>query len=94
MRLFFIDVPGVSYSAMFICVFIFKLDLDVAVAGRYDNWLGEFVYLLGRGGLGGFSVAEVVGNVYINILMGIDHPAYYYAGVKFKTFVVTFYHSI
>lgn len=32
-----------------------------------------------------FGVGEIVGNVNINILVGIDHAAYYYAGVKFKT---------
>lgn len=51
----------------------------------------EFVNFLSGCRFGGFGMCEVVGNVYIYIWMGIEHAAYYYAGVKFKTLSLNVY---
>ena len=69
---------------MFLILFIFEFDFDAAVVGGDDYWFVAFVDLFAGWGFVSFAVGEIVGNVYINILVGIHHAAYYYAGVKFK----------
>jgi hypothetical protein len=80
MSLLIISIFAGKTSPVLIYAFIFKFDLDITVAGRYDNWLVNLDYFLSWGWLCRLGVVEVVGNVNIYILIGIEHVAYYYAG--------------
>jgi hypothetical protein len=58
----------------FFCIFVLDFDLYIAVRRCLRAvWFLDFDYLFSLSGLEGLILAEIVGDVYIYILVGIEH---------------------